>query len=105
MCGVKLSITHLTPHTTHHTPHTTHHTLHTTHHTPLTTPHTTHNTPHTAPHTTHHTSWHILRPQFKMSRRGPEINSEGGVHVDLETTGNGQKELAFDTFCVGGTKK
>jgi hypothetical protein len=47
----------------------------------------------------------VLRPQFKMSTKGPEINSEGGVHVDLETTGNGQKEPAFDTFCVGGTKK
>jgi hypothetical protein len=40
-----------------------------------------------------------------MYTKGPEINSEGGVHVDLETTGNGQKERAFDTFCVGGTKK
>jgi hypothetical protein len=28
-----------------------------------------------------------------------------GVHVDSETTGNGQKEPAFDSFCVGGTKK
>jgi hypothetical protein len=42
----------------------------------------------------------VLRPQFKMSTKGPEINSEGGVHVDLETTGNGQKEPAFDTLCV-----
>jgi hypothetical protein len=40
-----------------------------------------------------------------MSTKGPEINSEVGVHVDLETTGNGQKEPAFETFCVEGTKK
>jgi hypothetical protein len=53
----------------------------------------------------HEKMQNVLRPQFKMSTKGPEINSEGGVHVDLETTGNGQKEPAFDTFCVGGTKE
>jgi hypothetical protein len=33
-----------------------------------------------------------------------EVKMEMGRQI-VETTGNRQMELAFDTFCVGGTKK